>query len=123
MKHTELVELEKKVAGAPWEHFPEHGDGTVLAQDTHTPMGRHIVCDAGTAEEGQFIAALRNAAPAYFAVVEKAKAQVANCKGVVNAICEDGMVRSYFDVDKCKWVMVPCQCAALREALAGIGEG
>ncbi len=61
--------------------------------------------------------------PDLLAVVAAAKEYVANCKGVVNAICEDGMVRSYFDVDEGEWVMVPCQCMALREALAKWKEG
>ncbi len=87
-KHAELVELEKKITARPWALDPHYQSylwgpqSQMIADDGQDEEGtltrmRGVGANLPLKENGDFIAALRNAAPTYFAVVEKAKA-VAN---------------------------------------------
>ncbi len=68
MTHEQMIELEKKASPAPWACRIDYGEAGVEPG----------VCncggvDAGAGEDAVFIAALRNAAPAYFEVVKAAR--------------------------------------------------
>ncbi len=69
---ADLEALLAKATPGPWEHDPTQGEGTVVAHET--PIGRYVVCDAGTAEEGELIAASHNALPAILTALRAAEA-------------------------------------------------
>ncbi len=107
MTHADLVELEKKAHAKPWTI----DDGRIWSG-----KGRlQCVCEMDGPHDAavnvctpcinaKFVSELRNAAPAYFAVVEAAKALVEKVK-------DDDFVNETKEYE------------ALREASAGIGEG